>query len=486
MQKQTIILLAFILLLSALLGFGVLTRGHIWGDDFAAYIMQAISIYNGDMDHFLMGNTFAVTQSSHQIGPAAYPWGFPLMLVPVYVMFGLSPLALKLTVVLSYCCFLIAFFFLMKRRFSTTECLFAVSIFAFNPELLLFLDNILSDIPFLFFSICAIVVVDKYIQEKDPNCRLILAILSGLLLFGAYFIRTQGVILLGSLLLFQGLRFFRERSQWLQFLRDSLIILTVFLLFWFISSLIFPGGQTSYFALYNGFSVDVLRWNINSYSNLFAEFYASLPGQRIFFGIFVAFFLIGLVTNFKEDLFFIIYSILYLAVLWSWPEWQGYRFIFPLLPFFQFFAFRGIQFIMTKFPKTVLQGMKTLVYTMLAFFCATFIFTSTDNALENLNTGRQINGPFDPVSKETYEFIKMETAPDDILIFFKPRAIRLMTERIALASTECERMYLGDYLVLSKKVGENLQIPPERISECNLPLERVFQNRRFIVYELMD
>jgi hypothetical protein len=55
-----------------------------------------------------------------------------------------------------------------------------------------------------------------------------------------------------------------------------------------------------------------------------------------------------------------------------------------------------------------------------------------------------------------------------------------------LALTECERLTEGDYLALSKKVGENLQIPPEHIDECNLPLDKVFENRRFIVYRLAD
>jgi hypothetical protein len=46
-------------------------------------------------------------------------------------------------------------------------------------------------------------------------------------------------------------------------------------------------------------------------------------------------------------------------------------------------------------------------------------------------------------------------------------------------------MLEGDYLVLSKKVGENLQIPPERIKECNLPLDKVYENRRFVVYRIL-
>ena len=103
----------------------------------------------------------------------------------------------------------------------------------------------------------------------------------------------------------------------------------------------------------------------------------------------------------------------------------------------------------------------------------------------NLRDGGEINGPFDPYSIETYDFIKNNTPPDSVIVFFKPRAMHLMTDRDALALTECDRMLEGDYLALSKKVGENLQIPPERIDECKLPLDMVFQNRRFIVYRVM-
>src|SRR5574342_64459 len=121
MPYKTAIVLALILFASALLGSSVLTRGHVWGDDFAAYIGQAQSILGGEMDRFVARNGFTVSESSreagHQMGPAAYPWGFPLLLVPVYALTGLSPLALKLPGLLTYLGFLLVFFFLVRRRF---------------------------------------------------------------------------------------------------------------------------------------------------------------------------------------------------------------------------------------------------------------------------------------------------------------------------------------------------------------------------------
>jgi len=491
MSKKMIIILVLIILTSALLGSSVFTRGHFWGDDFAAYIMQAKSILAGNMEEFVFANTFTVTQSSHQIGPAAYPWGFPLMLVPVYTLSGLNPLALKLPGLMMYLGFLLTFFFLTKRRFTSTESLpvpervVAVSLFAFNPGLLRFLDNIGSDIPFLFFSTLAILLADMYTHEAQPKRKFRLATLTGVAIFAAFFVRTQGLILLGAILLFQGIRFLGQRKQRRQLLIDSLIIVAAFGIPWGISALIFPGGQTSYLALYAGFSIDALKGNLVGYSLLFEEFFTTIPGQALFFGVFIVLFFFGLITRFKADLLFVLYSALYLIVLWTWPEWQGYRFLFPMLPFFIYFAIQGIRETVKRAGTTYNKAVQKGAHTFLLLITILFAYSAGSNAYINLRDDRKINGPFDPYSMETYDFVKANTPVDSVIVFFKPRAMRLMTDRNSLALTECDRIVEGDYLVLSKKVGENLQIPPERIHECGLPLEMVFQNRRFEIYQIL-
>ena len=157
-----------------------------------------------------------------------------------------------------------------------------------------------------------------------------------------------------------------------------------------------------------------------------------------------------------------------------------------MLPFFIYFALQGINLIID----TVEENQKAIFWkgasACLLLIVIIFAYNTGSNAYSNLLNNREINGPFDPYSIATYDFIKNETLPESVIVFFKPRAMRLMTDRDALALTECNRMLEGDYLALSKKVGENLQIPPERIHKCKLPLERVFQNRRFIVYQVLD
>lgn len=486
MPRKIIVILALILFFTTLLGVSMFTRGHTWGDDFAAYIGQARSIVRGDMNSFVRRNAFTVTQSSHepghQMGPAAYPWGFPLMLAPVYAFMDISPLGMKLPGLLTYLGFLLAFFYWTKTRFTPTESLLAVSLFGFNPGLLLALNSIGSDIPFLFLSTLAILVADRYTRADDSRRKRILAALTGIAIFAAAFVRTQGLLLLGAVLLWQGIRFLTRREIRRQTVIEALITVAGFGLLWGAAALIFPGGQTSYLSLYEDFSMSIVYRNISLYSLLFGDFFTGLPGSMFIFGLFVVLFFIGLVARWKENLLVTLYAGLYLLVLWSWPEWQGYRMIFPLLPVFIYFAFWGIKVLLRlERGRAIVQK---FVNAFLLLLMATFAIKSGINAYGNLCAGQEINGPFDPYSMEMYNFIREQTPPESVIVFFKPRALRLMTNHDALALTECARLPEGDYLALSKKVGENLQIPPENIGECGLPLDKVFENRRFVVYRV--
>ena len=76
--------LVVIVLLSIKLASSTITFGHEWGDDFAWYIMQAKSIVNGKTDALIEMGKFINTQSTMQVGPVAYPWGYPIILIPFF------------------------------------------------------------------------------------------------------------------------------------------------------------------------------------------------------------------------------------------------------------------------------------------------------------------------------------------------------------------------------------------------------------------
>ena len=210
MKKRTWFILTLIVLVSGAISVSLLTRGQTWLDDFAGYLMQAKSILGGTMADFVRQNSFTVTQSSYPPGPAAYPWGFPLLLAPVYAVFGMNVLAFQLANTLFYALFLIVFFALTRTRLPEASALALTAILAFNPALLGAHDQILSDIPFLFFSTCAIFLIDRSLREK-PSVWFSLG--TGAAIFTASFIRTNGVLLLIPLLAAQAIRLWPERHN---------------------------------------------------------------------------------------------------------------------------------------------------------------------------------------------------------------------------------------------------------------------------------
>jgi 4-amino-4-deoxy-L-arabinose transferase-like glycosyltransferase len=458
-----------------------LTRVHQWGDDFAWYIFQAQSIVTGTTDHFMQVSAFTNYQSTQHLGPLAYPWGYPLILAPVYAIKGLSPLALKLPALFFYAGFLVCLYLLVKDRLSSTESLLGVALFAFNPLLLQFLDQILSDIPFLFFSTLSLLLISRAHKHNIAHYALI-----GAAIFFTTFLRVTGVLLLGCFLIVE---FFdlverrNDRATAIKIIQNAAVTCLSFGILWILNVWLFPNGGESYFSQYSGL-VQTAKAFAATYFNVFSQFFGEANGWRYLYYFVLIFFLVGAWQRRKQETVFILFFVFWLMVHITYPWWQGPRYIFPLLPIFIYFAFQGMQAVIDRLPQRYhLLGQRVYVgfWVVLA---GIFLFTSSRNAYLNLQNGRTINGPFDPYSTQVYNYIKEETPADSVVVFFKPRVMALMTEHPAIFSTECDRMYKGDYLVLSRKVGENQQITPEKIGDCHLPLNQVLRNNRFIVYQI--
>jgi hypothetical protein len=468
-----------IILISLVIGASTLTRGHEWGDDFASYIMQAQSLLNGSIDEFVEKNTFTVFESSVQIGPVAYPWGYPLILIPPILLKGLHPLALKLPGLFFFAGFLICLYLLTEKRLTRTEGLILLSLFAFNPVLIKHLDYIMTDIPFLFFLYFALLWMTEF-RDRE---RIWNYISLGVILFLAFFIRTTGLILLATYLVYQAFRFFQERDRRRDIVIGSIVVVLTFALLWFFISLVFPSGQSSYIEQLKGLTYAKFLRNIPGYFYLINSFFGAGPAWTFVYCLLVVMFVFGVWSRRRDDVLLLIFFFGYLGAMVFWPEWQGVRFMFPILPLFVYFAIQGIRFLILKLPENFQRVGMGISYAFWLVMIGIFLFISGARAFSNLREERKINGPFDPYSSEMFAFIREETPKDSVIIFFKPRAMHLFTDRDSIMSIECNRLLLGDYVVLHK-TWEYSQFLPKDIGACKLPLEPIFENRRFIVYEV--
>jgi hypothetical protein len=474
MKKTEAIFLALILLVSALLSVSMLTRGHLWWDDFASYIMQAQSLLNGTPADFVAHNTFTIEQSSYPPGPIAYPWGYPILLTPVLGLVGMKLLALKALNVIFFVLYLIVFHQLAKTRLSPAWSLLLTATLAFNPALLQAHDQILSDIPFLFFSTLTLLLIETKSKRTWPI---------GLVIFIAFSLRTNGLLLLAPLVVAQIMQFHSwadVRTNWWKIAAPYAAFGAPALLL----SLLLPGGQESYLSHFSMFTVE--RWLANAgfYLRLPADLFKGVWLGSVFSWLWVGLFLLGVIINFKKDLPLLAYLAVSLGLFITWPETQGLRFIYPLVPIWILIAAEGLR---AAAEKLSAKGMSVAQWTGLGAAGLLIILSLAASAqigIANLRNGRDINGPFDPYSQAMFEFIREETPADSVVIFFRPRAMRLLGERDSFLSTECEHLAPGDYLALSKKADDSLQIPDGQVQGCGLSLDTVFENRRFIVYWL--
>jgi hypothetical protein len=91
--------------------------GVDWGDDWSLYVHQAKALVVGNIGEVLRETRFTVDNSGASgFSPYSYPWGWPLLMAPVYAAFGLDYGALKFLEVVALCVFLIVFFAIVRRR----------------------------------------------------------------------------------------------------------------------------------------------------------------------------------------------------------------------------------------------------------------------------------------------------------------------------------------------------------------------------------
>lgn len=122
-------------------------NGHTQGDDFALYLRQARSLFDGDIGDVVTDNRFAVLNSGFAFSPVAYPWGWPLLLSPFVRWWGLDYDRLKLLEVAIFCAWMVLVHGIVRRRAGRAPALAVVAVVASGPLFLAHTDQLLSEFP---------------------------------------------------------------------------------------------------------------------------------------------------------------------------------------------------------------------------------------------------------------------------------------------------------------------------------------------------
>jgi hypothetical protein len=313
--------------------------------------------------------------------------------------------------------------------------------------------------------------------------------LIGTSVFFTTFMRATGILLLGCYLIIEFVSLIEnrlDRGMVKKIIGGCFVVCFTFAVLWGVNILVFPSGGESYLSQYESLSLETIQSSTEAYFNVFSLFFGQTEIWKYVYYFALVFLLIGAWVRRREDAIFILFFAVWMIVHITYPYWQGPRYIFPLLPIFIYFAFQGVKFVGSRLPKISETKGEMIIPLVWITLASIFLLESSLSAYNNLQNHRKVGGPFDEESTQVYRYLQKQTSEDSVIVFFKPRAMRLMSDRNSIMSTECDRMLLGDYLVLSKLVGENQQIPPERIESCQLSLDHVFENRKFVIYQIQN
>jgi hypothetical protein len=402
--------------------------------------------------------------------------------------------AFKALNIFLYLLFLVCLYYLFADRLNPHEIPLLVAIFAFNPAILGFLDNILSDIAYLFFSSLAIYLIDRiFLSKRKIFSSLVDAILLGITIFYAFFIRSTGIMLLATLTICQIIQIFPlHASPKLRIDRSIWVELAPYLVFTCLlvgSSMIWEQDLTYYLIQLNRLNLLLILKHVVLYTLMPSLFW--YPGRLLsnvnilVTVLLTPLLLLGVWSRKKTDYPFIVYAGLTTVFYIFWPPLQGLRFIFPVLPFYVYFIYLGSKWLVLKNFRSRHWSIVNIPSAILVVVILVFFSITLSSGIGNLKNHRQISGPFDSLSAQMFAFVSQYTREDDTFIFFKPRILRLITQRNAFYTESCAEFPQADYLILYKET-DIPTLTREKIYECqNINLQNlIFSNQRFDIYRV--
>jgi hypothetical protein len=301
---------------------------HDWGDDFAQYIHQAINISNGvsqTQTGYIYNPQFTM------LGPPAYPAGFPLLLLPVYTIFGNNIAAFDLYTSLFLIALAVLMFHFFQKHYSALISGLVVLIFIYNPWTLNFKMEIMSEIPFTLLLLFCVLLYQK-VKPYTYRQSIILALSIGFLMS----LRNVGVVFISAMLLDCFHQLYINRSKIIQkkynykkIMQVLIIALCGLFTYFLVNKWIFPctsQGVFSYnYSCNSGLSQHSILNNITYNMEVFRSYFEPWNDQWQFVSIFsgtmiFAFVVLGMIKKMTEQFEFqegLI--VLYLIVIFIYP-----------------------------------------------------------------------------------------------------------------------------------------------------------------------
>jgi 4-amino-4-deoxy-L-arabinose transferase-like glycosyltransferase len=481
MSRPTVLALALVLLTGAW-HLATLRPGQGWGDDYALYIGHARNLVEGG-DYAETG--YIYNPSFPSLSPRTYPPVYPLLLAPVYRLFGLNLEAMKVELVLLFLLFLAAVYAGCRRELPPARALSTVLLLGASPFFWDFKDRVLSEIPFLLFTTLALLFLERAAEGTSPARRAIHALLGGVAVYLACGTRSVGVVLLPSVVLAEMFRSGVRNWRWPGLV--TFIVLPV-VVAGMVLQRIFLSLEGSY--------LDQLIWAPDQFLRNFVSFIKALslfvdnghsPALRLALYLpLLALAGLGYATRLRNGLGVReAFVPLYLAAICVWPsaEW-GQRFLLPLLPLFLVYVWHGLLTLSALAPALARPAGVCLTVAVLAAYVGQYA---------RQDFGPLPDGTHRPTTQAFFQHVRDQTPPDAVFLYQAPRALALYTGRRAAGhhprATSAElwrdlRRIGATHVVVARQFRPSAAVLQPFIAEHPERFETVFCNHDFTVYRL--
>ena len=396
-------------------------EGHDWGDDFSQYIRHASNLSTGAR---YTDTSYLYNPDNPTIGPRLYPPGFPLALAPVVRTFGVQLRPMKIEIVLFFVAALLVLHRLIQPLMPPLTAAVVVLMVGLNPYFWDFKDQILSDIPFLFFFMAALLCLTRAGEsDRRTRSRTVLSVLGGVAIFAAYVTRVVGIVLLPTLVVSD-----LVRHRWLT--KDTLVAVGTFVVLAAVYYMLGPrdSSYTDLLTITPAVIVDNVVGYLRWFSAIWENGYADLP-RKVMFLVTAGLAALGygsLRTQPNATLL-LIAPLFYLAAVILWPVAQDTRLLIPVIPIFLACCVLGALWLDRKIAErmgTRLGSWHAVLTMLLAVVAVSYIARYS-----TLPFRRVPEGIAKRESVELFDFVKTSTRRDDVIIFSRPRALALFTDR---------------------------------------------------------
>jgi hypothetical protein len=497
--------------------------GHDWGDDFALYIRQAQGLIEGRPGEVVSDNRFALDNSSWStFSPESYPWGWPLLLAPFVWIAGVDYATLKLLGVALWCAALVFWHLVVRDRAGGPTAWVLMLMLGFSWPFVVWTNSVVSDIPYLACAFGALWWMDHCRRRGAwTTGSLAPLVVLGLLLAFAFNVRREALALvaaasvIGALHLLAAWRATTTDTPadgvdgpvglpW----RRAVTPVVTFVL----AAAVFQFALPSVVApRYPGSGLSNIPDRVAWYRDIAAQQlglfgpYADGPtilGSSVLaltlLGGIVALALVGMLLRSVQrpltDLPLAVFALAHAFVIGIAPFQEG-RYLFPVIPVLVYFAVMAPGAVLNfssrgRAPGTTRRRVATVPVLVLVALLGvsglveTWRWGTTATVLRE--GGAVQNGPIDPFALEMFVAVDGITEPEDVVAFFRARAMTMVTDRRAIQSSNIETIIRNaDWYAMER--GSTYSQPLISADEAIARrLDRVWSNNGWILYRVTD